>query len=238
MKHLYDWNCHLYSGMNALVEAPEDNAKAMRLLYERFGMDHFLMLPCFDASYASVQHFLLRRDHAEEALRAVLPDFLKVKFAARVLLRPDLHKVQNLEKLYLTRDGYLALQLPMHSFEDWVDLELNRLLYLKKCKLLFTSFEFYPLIYPKDFIEKLLRIKNLAVQFNYKAIYRQPEYAELIQTLLRNNQSVLFGTTRTSLREVQKYKLDLYQKSAAERLSVADYETVLRKGDSFWKKLK
>jgi hypothetical protein len=61
--------------------------------------------------------------------------------------------------------------MPICDYADWIDFELNRLLYRAHFKrLLFTSFDICINLYPGDVLEKLMRIPHSVFQFHYHAL--------------------------------------------------------------------
>lgn len=238
MNYYMDWNCRLLPGMRGRISDPLESITAMQDLSERFSITRFCMMPDFDCTREPVSHFFLRRARAEKLLKDAIPtgSKIKVKISARVLLSQGLYQTEDLNKLVITKEKYLPIALPMTAYDDWIDYELNRLLYKAGFKkLLITSFELCLILYPSEIIEKLLRIPNTVFQINYKAL-TEPKVQKIVSRLMRQNQTILLGTSLDCLERVYRYDFDFYTKSATDGISVADYKTMLRKSCYFWNK--
>ena len=229
----YDWNCHLLPGMREGIDSVDDAISAFSFLSE-LQLKKLAMMPTFDCRTESVSAFLLRRYLAMERLKPHLPSSVKIKEAARVLLTPNVHLVQDLPKLCFTKKAYLALQMPASDYDDWIDYELNRLLFHAKMKhLLFTSFELCCLFYPTEIIEKLMRIPEAVFQFHYHAL-TDFKCKKVMSALIKQKSTVLFGSALNSLERTYQFDLPYYIKSATDRMSVADYHSILRENELFW----
>ena len=234
MDYYVDWNCRLMPAMKGSVQSPEDAVTAMLELSQKFHLTRFCMMPEFDPLSESVSMFLLRRDQSEKQLCDILPKELKVKYAAGIHLVPNLHQETNLKKLLFTKDGYLPIILPITDYADWIDLELNRLLYHSSYqKLLFLSCDIYEKLYPKEAMERLFRIKHAVYQFNFQAL-TDPFFCKRISTLLQEKKTVLLGTSLNTVGKIFHYDLACNQKSAMDLLSVADFQRMLHANRAFW----
>ncbi len=236
MGSLYaDWSCKLLplllsTDQNLCTEA----ISAIEYLRQRHGFDRFVFPLDYDCRMESIPHLLLRKKRAEDRLKAMFSD-RSFKVLLRAELVPGLHQLQGLEKLLTSKDGYLPLVLPMTAYQDWIDRELNRLLYTAKIKrLMLASFEICMLLYPPEIVQKLLRIPHLVPQLGYRAL-SEPAVQAVLTELIRQDRTVLFGTNVDSLHKAYQLKLvDLDdRKSATERLSFADYRMILQRAHHF-----
>lgn len=232
MKTLVDWNSRLLPCMRGYITDPEDSVRIMEECRLRFGMNAFCMTADFDCSTESVAMFLLRFSRSKELLTSHLPRNLKIKAFASVLLLPELSKTEHLEKLLFSSQKLLPVKLPIQSYEDWMDLEFNHLLYKNKFKLLFTSFEVAIILYPEDIIEKLMRISGAVFQFNYKSL-TDPKVCKIIKKLIAQNRRVLLGTSLDSLEKVYFYEMDHYLAIAEQTFSKEEYHTLMKSNTSF-----
>lgn len=233
MNCFVDWSCGILPLMRGCIETPEEGAQAISLLHTRLGFNRFLATPTYDSQREPVSHFLLRRDRAAEDLCALIPKQCKLALGAGVVLNPSLHKVDGLEKLLVGR-GRLPIVLPLTEYDDWIDLELNRLLYRRKYKLLFLSMERSIALYPADCIEKLLRIEYAIFQFNFRAL-TDPACCRVIQTLLQRNRTVLLGTGIDSIDTCYAYDGACYLEKSD--LHPADLQVLLRSSNTAWQRL-
>ncbi|MBQ8433026.1 MAG: hypothetical protein IJX28_09105 [Clostridia bacterium] len=180
--------------------------------------------------------FLLKRQRAMERLFAEgeLPGTIQLRQGATVLLRASLWETKDLQKLALKRSGHLPLQFPLGAYQEWMDTELNCLLYKGKFPLLFTSFEIPVLLYPKEIIEKLLRIRDAAFQFNYRAL-SEPTTRNLLRRLLKQGSPVLLGTGVNNTEQARYYELTYALKCAENELTPSEFQALLEWNQSFWK---
>lgn len=219
--------------MRGCIETAEEGAEALSLLHTRLGFNRFLAAPTYDSQREPVSHFLLRRDRAAEDLRALIPKQCKLALGATVVLNPSLHEVDGLERLLL-RGGRLPIALPLTEFEDWIDLELNRLLYRRRYRLLLLSMERSVALYPSDRIEKLLRIEDATFQFNFRAL-SDPLCCRIITSLLHRNRTVLLGTGIDSIDACYGYDRACYLDRSD--LHPADLQVLLRTSNTAWQRL-
>ena len=70
---------------------------------------------------------------------------------------------------------------------------LNKLLYSCHLKPIFSEFQLYVEIYDPSEIEKMLRIKGAAFQFNIKTAF-EPQNIAIIKRIIKNGNYVLLGT--------------------------------------------
>lgn len=235
MNLLVDWCCRLLPRMRGEAEGEAACANALLHLYEKHGFNRFLMTPTFDAELEPISHFLLRRSGAAERLTPLLPRAVQLRLGAAVELTPSLSSCEDLERLTL-RGNLLPLSLPLAEYADWIDLELNRLLYRRKCRLLLLSFERALVLYPQDVIDRLLRIEGAIPQFSFRSL-TDPSVCRVIRSLLRQNRTVLLGTSVTSLGTAYAYTLDEPISDSRTMLHEADLQTLLRVSNAFWHKL-
>ena len=205
---------------------PERAAAAINDLRTRFGFDRFYLSFDYCADRESVTAFRLRTDRAVSALRKNLPRTVRLIPMAALQLSPALSQNAELERLRLADSGYLPLALPLISYADWIDTELNRLLYKRHLSPLFLSFELCTVLYPPDVIEKLTRIGNAAFQFGYKSLC-DPAVCKIISTLLRRGNPVLLGTSANTPEKVNAFDLAYYRECAFRHLKSADYRSLL-----------
>ena len=233
MNCLTDWNCRLLLRGDPLLGDHAELVRAFFLCVERFGIKRFCMMPTFDPQAESVARFLLRRERMQESLTPLLPSGARLRMGASVLLSPGLHAEQDLHKLTLPASHYLPLDLPIGEWADWLDLEINRLLYRAKKRLLFLSVERYPIFYPKDVLDRLMRIPNAVYQFNYRAL-ADPASVALIRSLLHQGTTVLLGTATEDPYKLGFYEMEHYLTSADASLSRAELSSLLQGAHLFW----
>ncbi len=232
MEHLTDWNCRCMPAMRERLSKPEETLEVLHFLNRRYGFSGFCMMPDYDAAREPVSVFLLRLSHSQELMSSLGSIPYQIRFAPRALLIPNLHLCEGLEQL-ISFGSYLPLHLPASSYADYIDYELNRLLYKRKLKLFFTSFELATLFYPWEIIEKLMHIPNAVFQFGYSAL-SDPTAVRAMKLLLQQNGILLLGTSTDCLARAYRQALSDCEKPATEVLSVAGYQKVLLNSRRFW----
>lgn len=234
MNNLIDWNTRLLPCMRGYITSPGDSVRALEECSARFDTDAFCMTADFDCSTESVAMFLLRLSRSQALLASQLPKKIKIKVYASVLLLPDLSETDSLEKLLFSSQKLLPIKLPITNYEDWMDLEFNHLLYRNKFRLLFTSFEIAAVLYPRDIIEKLMRISGAVFQFNYRSL-TDPKVCKIIKKLIAQKSQILLGTSLDSLEKIYFYELDHYLAVARQTFSKDEYRILMNSGASLWK---
>ena len=201
---------------------------------ERYSINRFCFMADFDIASSSVSAFRIQKARFTDALTPLLPSSLKINYTAAVHLTPLLSEATELDRLTTTANFLLPLCLPLGSYADWIDTELNHLLYKRRIAPLFLSFDLYAIMYPQDVLERLLRIPNAAYQFNYKA-FSSPACVRMISALLQRGATVLFGTLCNSNEKLAHYDLDYFTALAKETLSPTEYLLLVKQNKALWK---
>lgn len=229
MKESYvDWNCRLLQ--SAL--SPTETVTALQEMKDRFGFRRFCMMQDFYANTESASAFLIRQKRKLQEVKTLLPRGTQVRGAACVHFYQGLSEVADLDRLAITSERLLPLQMPLTEYDDWIDLELNHLLYKKKITPLFLSFELCMVLYPKEIIEKLLRIPMAAYQFNYKAL-QSPETCRAIFKLLSKS-TVLLGSAINTPEKIPFYEHAYYLESANRNLLRRFKNLLLERNLDYW----
>ena len=229
-----DWNCDLLSCVR--IDQPNAGAEAadaMRYLMEAHGLTHFCMMPLFDARKEPASVFLLKRTAYEDCLNRILSNAISIKFSAKVLLYKGISENRDLHKLTQNTGGYLPVLLPITAYEDWIDEELNRLLYKQKLKLLLLSCELFPILYPDEIVEKLLRIEGAVYQFGYQALW-DTKLCRLIYNMYRLNRPILFGSGVNCLKRAWSFPVTTFRNSATSLFSKSDLQRLDHFSRQFW----
>jgi len=216
-----DWNCRLLPMMSDQVTDPRETAEALTLLRDRFGLKRFYMMPEFDCQTESVPMFLLKRERAKQELSSLLPEDVRVDFAATSLLLPNLSKAPMLHKLRIPRTNDLAIRFSPFDDETKVAPELNRMLYHTPYRVLLMAFEQCVSRFSPETVNRLLTVPNVAFQFHFSAL-EDPIVCKLLHEMVRKNKTVFFGTGIKSLGKACYYEFDHYVSLAKNEFS--DYE--------------
>ena len=233
MNRWTDWNCDLLSSIRIDLSGSEDDAcKALLHLHTACGIDRVCMMPTFDPLHQSTSIFLLKRAAYEDLLKAKLSKELSIIFSAKVLLQPGVSEIIDPEHLVAATGGYLPIVFPAGPYHDWMDVELNRLLYKRKCRLLLMACERFPIFYENETVEKLFRIPNAIYQFQYRAL-ADIKTRRILYNLYRLNKPILFGTGVDCLQKAWDFRPERYQAAALERFSPLEYHRLMRFGTHF-----
>ncbi len=208
MRIYTDWNCRLLPIMGEFIASPQDSGKALTLLKEKFGLTRFCMMPEFDYEKDSVASFLIRRRQAFDSLSPYISREFRIELGTAVPLVPGISELLDLKKLLLPRSKFLPIKLPVFPSEE-TPKELNRLLYHLPYPILFLSFDSYLNFYPYEDLIRWIKLPNVAFQMNYSCM-ENPQAIELVKQLLRQNQTVLWGTGINSYGRACYYEFDYY----------------------------
>ena len=225
MDKYIDWCCALLP-KNCNESIVTDSAAALQDLSSRFGINSFAMVSEYDCTRESVPFFLLRTQSAYEALTKQLDPSLRTELLTTAILSPGLYEIEHLERLLEPSHSLLPIRFPLSNYQEWMDLELNHLLYKKKYRLLFTSFELAMILFPEDTVKRLIRISGAVFQFSYKAL-TDPKICGIIERLLEQKSKVLLGTSLTTPEKVYFYEFDYYLAMARQHLSPASFRLLL-----------
>ncbi len=230
-----DWNCDVLK-IHETIAQPIQNAVPDTLLYlRRNGIYRVCLTPTYFHTEMSVALFFVWRDMAYKTVESLFPEDVKVRLETSVMLAPNLHQCSALKKLLLSKRHYLMLRMPQH-YEDWMDYELNRLLYHTKFnKLLFSSFENCIAHYSEEQTQRLMRIRNAAFQFSYSAL-SDPAVCEIIHQLLSKKQIILLGSGIDSVAKSKQFSLSEALSAAQKHLTEAEIERILLQTKYFWTK--
>ena len=235
MDYLVDWDCRFFPELRGKFKSTQEVLEAFEIACENFGITRFCLMPEFHPLLESPSMFLLNRWMYAEETASKLPPKIKVLVGARVRLVPELHKTERLHKFLITKEKYLPIVLPT-QYEDWIDLELNRLLYQSGYqRLLFMGFERCILNYPQEALERLVRISHAVFQLSYEALC-DPTCSDFAVSLLRQNKTILPGTSLDSLQKVQQYDFNGCLTTIKAALSESDLQTILRGARNFWRR--
>lgn len=236
--YFVDWHSHLLPGIHETLTDPNESANAILYLYENQSIRTFCMMPTFFPFRDSVAAFLLRRDRAMERLACALREKppknyyssespriprIRLLFGASVALESGCYEVEQLSKLAVPFNGikFLPIRLPALEFADWIDFEINRLLYRTNVRLWFTSFEFVCKYYPPEITKKLCRISDAIYQFGYRSL-EDKTVQHVIKSLLERRATVLLGTSLNCLEK--SYRCDLSYNLSIAKTAFTDFE--------------
>ncbi len=233
MEYRIDWNCKLLPFENDPCTTAADAAYALELLHDQFGFSKFLMMSEWSMDHESIRAHQIRCAAMQNALSTTLAKTRKLKYATAAHLLPDLSKEIGLERLTLGAQRYLPILLPISAYEEWIDTELNALLYQRHFQLMFLSFDYAAILYPQSILEKLMRIPHAIYQFSIKSL-EISTICDLVRTLLRKNATVVLGTGVAHPQKLTEYRAEQIEAAALCHLSKAELQTLLRGGRTFW----
>lgn len=234
MQTFIDWNNDLLSSMRIDLDSGADEAiSALTYMQTELQVSRYCMMPILDASKTPVSVFSLKQNAYKGCLSEKLPKGIDIRYSARVLLQPGLSEYEDLVTLTKETNGYLPIVLPIGEYRDWIDQELNRLLYRCKLKLLLTSCEQIPILYPNVIVEKLFRIPDAVFQFHYNSL-TDIRIGRLIYNLASLNKTILFGTAVNSLAKAYRLDLPYCYDAASAHFSKGELHHLFYVGRKFW----
>lgn len=235
MEYYVDWNCKLLPSSRVSDRTVSNAIETMQYLYQRDGFSKFCIVSEYTGTEGSIPAYLVLRNRAERELRERLPKHLKLRVESTVQLSPDLHTLDGLECLCRKNTNRLALTLPLSPYADWMESELNRLLYRSHFQLLFLSFELPVLFYPEDLLQRLMRIPNAVYQFGYRSLSDARVLKQIRRLLhIHSRAPILLGTSVSSVSKASFHETSYYLEQAARGLSPSEYQLLLHCGRAFW----
>lgn len=236
MDYFVDWNCGLFPAIRSANLTYESTFETMCFLHKRDHISHFCLMSEYTPAYGPIPAFLIRRNRIARELKLQCPKELKLHFATSTPIFPKLHLLTDLSKLFLNADHLLPLTLPLAPYEDWIDLELNRLLYHGNIRPMFLSFDLAVKLYSDDILQKLLRITHAVYQFNYRSLTDERILRSISHLLHNDSQAtVLLGTSVDSFHRASFYETEYYLQTASNYFSPSDFQILLHQGRAFWK---
>jgi len=118
---------------------------------------------------------------------------ISLNFVPKLYFSPDAPYIKNIHALAIKNTNRIFVELPLDANPCHVPETLTRLLYHCNLVPVFTEFQLYAMLYDPKEIEKMLRIKGAAFQFNIKNICER-QNLKLIKKILKEENTVLLGT--------------------------------------------
>ncbi len=233
-----DWNCGLYPrGLDGMVAPSYPGLyDGLTVLRDRFNIKRFCFSAVYDPGFESVNAHLLRRDRTEKKVQELLAGTkIKMKMMSVVPIAPNLGHVPDLDCLYMFGGTHLPIVLPLYGMCDWLDLELNSLLYKYKHKLFFTSFDRTFDVYPREFVEKCIRIPKAVFQISFQSLSNK-SFAYMVRAALREKIPFLLGSELQTGASACFYEFDYYMQKAEQYLSREALERLLELNYQYWLK--
>ena len=92
------------------------------------GVYRIIATPHFYPHRHLMEDFLKRRDHAYENLKPHIPEGMKVKLGAEVLICEGIQNIPGIERLFVEGTRTLLLELPFHRYEAYFDTAVKELI--------------------------------------------------------------------------------------------------------------
>ncbi len=229
----YDLDCRLLEGLDGTRDAVLHLCATLAAMREDHGISRFCLSHPFDASRTSVNEERLRCQRLEDAIKAEASSGIRIKVFSALLLQSGASDAPDLQKLTRICSGYLPLRLPLLPDADMTDRALNALLYQRKLKLLFLSFDEVISLYPAEFVQKLLRIRSAAFSISYRSFARK-EVQAAVKQLLSVGSPVLFGSGLRTSQRLADLGYAALDTMLQEKLSVSERERLQAAARAFW----
>lgn len=204
---LTDFNNHCLPMLYDGPACPEDIPYLFKILKEN-NFNRVFFTPDYHKSSESITFFLNRRKQAFAAIRSQIPSCIRTRCAARVLIERFSMADESIRRLTVRGTDYMFIELPILYESEWIESEIHCMLYKRKIKPIFTSFQRVVKNYPKDVVSRFTNIADAAFQFDLNCIYDK-KILSYIRILVKKGKYVLPGT----------YKFDISTLRAFEYMS-------------------
>ena len=201
---LTDYNCRIFdinrfellnSSLENNTQNMLDQIKSDLILMHELGFHYFICPIRFNENFSTsctIKSINILQKIAAKASPKNCGKIL-IKFVPKLYLSLEAPYIKNISDLKVKNTNYIFLELPMQQNPAYVPEALNKILYNCHLTPVFTEFQAVNMFYPADEIEKMIRIKNAAFQFNIRTIYNENNI-NLIKKILKCNNTILLGT--------------------------------------------
>lgn len=201
---LTDYNCRIFdinkfellnSSLNNELQITLDQIKSDLFLMHECGFHRFICPVRFNENFPT--SYTIKSINALQKFSSKATPRncgkISIKFVPKIYLSSEAPYIKNLSDLKIKNTNFALFELPMQKNPEYIPETLNKILYNCHLTPIFTEFQIINMLYSPDEIDKMIRIKNAAFQFNIKSIYDNKNIL-LINKILKNNNTVLLGT--------------------------------------------
>ncbi len=147
----------------------EESIKYTLDFFKGVGIRKFIFTYDFDRDVKPMALAVQKFRSLKPYLSSLAPRGLRIYTAFNVLLSEGAVFDPSFNRLTLGHSDRIFTKLPFYNYEDWLEADMNRLLYKNKLKPAFVSFERSLSIIDRDIIERFMTIKNavFCMDINY-----------------------------------------------------------------------
>ena len=187
-----DFNNHclpmLYDGPSRI----EDSFYLIKLLRQN-NITRIFFTPDFHLSTDTITSFMARRKAAFASIRNKIPPDIRARCAARVLLEEFSMSQDSIRRLSVKGSNYIFVELPIIYDSRWIEQEIHSMLYKRKLKPIFNSFQRVIMNYPPEVVTRLTNISGAAFQLDMNCVYDR-KMLNFIRISLKRGKIILIGT--------------------------------------------
>ncbi len=137
--------------------------------FGELGIKNFIFTYDFDVANRPISGGLQTLRTLKPYLHTFQPRGTRVFTAINVILSKDIAYNEDLTRLTISNTERLFVNLPIFDGQSWLEPDLTHLVYRKKLRPLFTSFERNAITYDNPMIERFSRLPNavFCIDANY-----------------------------------------------------------------------
>lgn len=190
---IIDFHMHILPGIDDGSRDVETSRRMLEISAKQ-GVEIIVATPHFYASRDRIEHFLEKRNRAEEQIRVELQNYdLQMRFGAEVAFFRGISRAEKLDELTVEGTKLLLLEMPFMPWEAVDIAEVKTLIEERGYRVLLAHLERYlDLPGNKHRIEELLELP-LYVQINAQSLTDWRKRGRLLK-LFRDGQAHVLGS--------------------------------------------
>ena len=147
----------------------EESVKYTFELFKSVGIRKFIFTYDFDRELKPMSQAIQKLRTLKPYLSSLAPRGLRIYTAFNVPLSEGSVFAPSFKRLAFGHSDRIFAELPFCNYDDWLETDMNRLLYKNKLKPAFVSFERSLSIVDRDITERFMTIKNavFCMDINY-----------------------------------------------------------------------
>ena len=147
----------------------ESSVKETFALFKSLGIKNFIFTFDYDHDSRPISFAISKFRTLKPYLSSLAPHGVHIYTSFNVIMSEGFVYEPSFNRLSLGHSDRIFLSLPYFDYEDWIESDMNRLLYKNKLKPTFISMERYLKNDDRNFINRFIAIKNsiIALDVNY-----------------------------------------------------------------------
>ena len=147
-----DFNALIVSNHRLHAESLRDTM----FFFHALGIQTMILTVRYHRERHTITDFSERMRKLKADIRKIRPRGMKLIVCPEVSLTEGIADDPALSRLTANRSEYLFVNLPLFHCDDWMDTDLNRILFQKHCRPIFTGFESNMKTYSSEQLERLI----------------------------------------------------------------------------------